>query len=53
MAAARSPCERADVTDIREYRSADEASWLRCRLLGFFDTAYFDDVKNHKSTSRR
>ena len=37
-------------TDIREYRSSDEPSWLRCRVLGFLDTAYFDDVKNHKTT---
>ena len=29
---------------IREYTAADEQSWLRCRVLGFLDTAYFDDV---------
>lgn len=29
---------------IRPYRLADEPSWLRCRLLGFFDTDYYDDV---------
>jgi ribosomal protein S18 acetylase RimI-like enzyme len=31
-------------TDIRDYRDSDEPSWLRCRVLGFLDTAYFDDV---------
>ncbi|KAA2259498.1 GNAT family N-acetyltransferase [Solihabitans fulvus] len=29
---------------IREYTSADEQSWLRCRVLSFLGTAYFDDV---------
>lgn len=29
---------------IRDYRDPDEASWLRCRVLGFLDTSYFDDV---------
>jgi ribosomal protein S18 acetylase RimI-like enzyme len=29
---------------VRPYRSSDQASWLRCRLLGFFDTDYYDDV---------
>ena len=38
------------MTDIRAYRSSDESSWLRCRLLGFFDTAYFDDVLIARTT---
>jgi ribosomal protein S18 acetylase RimI-like enzyme len=29
---------------IREYQDRDAASWLRCRLLSFFDTNYYDDV---------
>lgn len=29
---------------VRRYRPADLDSWLRCRLLGFFDTDYYDDV---------
>ncbi|WP_460518103.1 GNAT family N-acetyltransferase [Flindersiella endophytica] len=29
---------------IREYRDDDEDSWLRCRLLSFFRTQYYDDV---------
>ena len=32
------------VITVRPYRRADEAPWLRCRLLGFFDTDYYDDV---------
>jgi ribosomal protein S18 acetylase RimI-like enzyme len=31
-------------TNVRDYGGSDEASWLRCRVLGFLDTAYFDDV---------
>jgi ribosomal protein S18 acetylase RimI-like enzyme len=33
---------------VREYRHSDEQSWLRCRVLGFLDTAYFDDVWTSK-----
>lgn len=33
---------------VRPYRPADEASWLRCRLLGFFDTQYYDDVRTSR-----
>lgn len=29
---------------IREYTTADEPAWLRCRVLSFLNTAYFDDV---------
>ncbi|TFD59936.1 N-acetyltransferase [Cryobacterium suzukii] len=35
---------------IRNYRAADERSWLICRLLSFFDTDYYDDVKICKTT---
>lgn len=34
---------------IRAYRPTDEPAWLRCRLLSFFDTDYFDDVKVAKT----
>lgn len=30
--------------EVRPYEPADQPSWLRCRVLGFLDTAYFDDV---------
>ncbi|WP_211335623.1 GNAT family N-acetyltransferase [Lentzea flaviverrucosa] len=30
--------------EIRDYEPDDEASWLRCRVLGFLATSYFDDV---------
>ncbi|ADB35568.1 GCN5-related N-acetyltransferase [Kribbella flavida DSM 17836] len=33
---------------LRDYRPEDETSWLRCRVLGFLDTAYFDDVAVRK-----
>ncbi|GAB3762553.1 GNAT family N-acetyltransferase [Microlunatus parietis] len=29
---------------VRDYASSDRDSWLRCRLLGFFETDYYDDV---------
>jgi ribosomal protein S18 acetylase RimI-like enzyme len=32
------------MTEIREYRDTDAPSWLRCRLLSFFGTEYYDDV---------
>lgn len=34
--------------DIRPYRAADEESWLRCRVLSFLHTQYYDDVKNQR-----
>lgn len=30
--------------EIRNYQPADEKSWLRCRVLSFLDTNYYDDV---------
>lgn len=30
--------------ELRPYQDSDQRSWLRCRLLGFFDTNYYDDV---------
>ncbi|AYC35884.1 GNAT family N-acetyltransferase [Streptomyces griseorubiginosus] len=33
---------------IRDYTAADEASWLRCRVLSFLNTPYFDDVRQTK-----
>ncbi|WP_163542508.1 GNAT family N-acetyltransferase [Occultella kanbiaonis] len=35
---------------IRDYRSDDAASWLRCRLLSFFETEYYDDVYTQRPT---
>lgn len=34
--------------DVRPYRDADEEGWLRCRVLGFLDTAFHDDVRQAK-----
>ncbi|WP_370381163.1 GNAT family N-acetyltransferase [Catenulispora sp. GAS73] len=33
---------------IREYTPDDEKSWLRCRVLGFLDTAFYDSVERVK-----
>lgn len=35
---------------IRPYAPRDEPGWLRCRVLSFLHTAYFDDVKTEKTT---
>ncbi|OWR32685.1 GNAT family N-acetyltransferase [Saccharibacillus sp. O23] len=33
---------------IRPYEPADETGWLRCRVLAFLDTAYYDNVLKEK-----
>ncbi|MEM9907536.1 MAG: N-acetyltransferase [Cyanobacteria bacterium P01_D01_bin.44] len=33
---------------IRPYTPADETQWVRCRVLAFLDSAYFDDVHRTK-----
>lgn len=33
---------------IRPYQPTDEPHWLRCRVLAFLDTAYFDNVLREK-----
>ena len=33
---------------IRAYEPADEVGWLRCRVLAFLDTAFFDAVEREK-----
>lgn len=33
---------------VRPYEPADEVGWLRCRVLSFLATAYFDDVATAK-----
>ena len=43
-----SSIQKGQAFQIRSYAFADEFSWLRCRLLAFFDTAYFDDVLRDK-----
>ena len=30
--------------EIRDYQIEDETSWVRCRVLSFLDTAYYDIV---------
>jgi ribosomal protein S18 acetylase RimI-like enzyme len=36
------------IPQVRDYRPADEPGWLRCRVLSFLDTCYFDDVATAK-----
>lgn len=43
---------RVEAIDIREYRPEDEKSWLRCRVLAFLDTAYYDNVLREKEKYR-
>jgi GNAT superfamily N-acetyltransferase len=37
---------------IRPYEERDERGWLICRLLSFFDTAFFDAVEREKERYR-
>ncbi|SDC55409.1 GNAT family N-acetyltransferase [Shouchella lonarensis] len=34
--------------NIRAYEPADERGWVRCRVLSFLDTAYYDNVLREK-----
>ena len=36
--------------NIRDYVDADESDWVRCRLISFLDSSYYDDVKTAKET---
>ena len=40
--------EEAKTWTIRPYQPSDEAQWLRCRVLAFLDTAYYDNVCREK-----
>ena len=33
---------------IRKYNVPEEESWLKCRLISFYDSAYYDDVYTKK-----
>lgn len=33
---------------VRGYRASDAAGWVRCRVLSFLGTAFFDDVRREK-----
>lgn len=35
---------------VRSYQPSDEGGWLRCRVLSFLDTQYYDDVKPKRTT---
>jgi GNAT superfamily N-acetyltransferase len=34
--------------EIRSYEHTDEEGWVRCRVLGLLDSAFFDDVRREK-----
>lgn len=34
--------------EYREYRATDETGWLRCRVLSFLDSPFYDDVAIQK-----
>lgn len=34
--------------NIRKYNPTDEQGWVRCRVISFLDSAYFDDVHRTK-----
>jgi ribosomal protein S18 acetylase RimI-like enzyme len=38
---------------VRPYRPADEEGWVRCRVLSFLGSAYFDDVRRDKERYER
>jgi ribosomal protein S18 acetylase RimI-like enzyme len=40
--------DRSAVPFVRDYDPADEPAWLRCRVLAFLGTCYFDDVATAK-----
>jgi ribosomal protein S18 acetylase RimI-like enzyme len=42
--------DRAMPVQVRDYQPADEQGWLRCRVLSFLGTAYFDDVVPAKTS---
>lgn len=35
-------------TAVRAYQPGDETGWLRCRVVAFLDSAYYDDVSREK-----
>ncbi|MFI2361836.1 GNAT family N-acetyltransferase [Promicromonospora sp. NPDC019610] len=35
---------------VRPYLPDDEPGWLRCRVLAFLDTQYYDDVTPHRTS---
>jgi ribosomal protein S18 acetylase RimI-like enzyme len=49
----RSRHHRRVSAEIRDYRPGDEQAWLRCRVLAFLGTAYFDDVCTSKPVLAR
>ncbi len=40
--------ELSATVSVRDYEPGDESAWLRCHVLSFLDTAYFDAVERTK-----
>jgi ribosomal protein S18 acetylase RimI-like enzyme len=38
---------------VRTYRATDEEGWVRCRVLSFLGSAFFDDVRREKELYER
>ena len=36
---------RSTMPFVRDYRPSDETGWLRCRVLAFLDTCYYDEYE--------
>ena len=34
--------------EIRKYKDTDKNSWIRCRVISFMDSSYYDDVQNFR-----
>src|SRR5699024_7948942 len=41
---------RGMLMKVRKYQHIDEKEWIRCRVLSFLDTAYYDHILNKKET---
>ncbi len=37
---------------IRKYREADNLEWVKCRVLSFLDSAYYDNVLQEKENMK-
>lgn len=35
--------------EIREYKNEDKNSWIRCRVISFMDSSYYDDIQNFRA----
>lgn len=50
QAGGRAKAKGGNEVQIRPYKPEDETGWLRCRVLAFLDSAYYDNVYTSKET---